>query len=436
MESMEERFGALVDRGDSVELEKAVQTTVERHNAWRNEECINMHAGKNVMSHKAIQLLASPGWVDNGVSGNIGSRNATGMRFIDELESLTVALLRKLFGARYVEYRAMSGSVANGIALSALTSPGDTIMVVPRRHYGHYTYAEDGYPRHLGLRVKEIPFTDDGFELDIEAFKARAIELRPSLIVVGTSIYLFPTPLTEMRRIADSMGARIIYDGAHVLGLIAGGQFQDPLSEGAHILVGSTQKTFPGPIGGVLACNDDDIAAQVSRTTSALFSNYCNNRVASLAISAAETMRFGREYAARVLSNARAVAEALDSEGLLVLGKAYGYTASHQVILDTKSIGGAKRAVELLERVNIICTRFALSSDYPHSLKNPNGIRLGVSAVSRLGMGSNEMKKIASYIKLAFTYPERAEEVKRDVRDLAARFRTVHYSFDIEKTVS
>jgi glycine hydroxymethyltransferase len=436
MESLEERLSALIDRNDFAEIEREILSVVDQHNEWRTRECLNMHAGKNVMSHKARQLLSSPGLVDNGASGNIGGRHVAGVKFIDEIESLAVALLRKLFRAQYIEYRAMSGSMANGIALSALTRPGDTIMVVPRRQYGHYTYSEGGYPRHLGLKVNEIPFTEDGFQLDIDAFRARAMELRPTLIVVGTSIYLFPTPLEEMRRIADSIGARIMYDGAHVLGLIAGGQFQNPLAEGAHIMVGSTQKTFPGPIGGILACNDEEIAARVSLVTSSLFSNYCNNRIAALALSAAEMLCFGREYAIKVVSNARALAEALDKEGLPVLAKAHGYTVSHQVILDAMSMGGAKRAAEILEKANIICTYFSLSSDYPHYLKNPNGIRLGLSAVSRLGMESDEMKQIAHSIRQALANPDRAKEVRGDVKNLAARFQKVHYSFDLEEAIS
>jgi glycine hydroxymethyltransferase len=431
MESVEERISDLIATGDSGEIERAILSAAEQHDAWRTRECINMHAGKNVMSNKARQLLSSPGLVDNGASGTVGARHAAGARFLDELESITIALMQKLFNAKYIEYRAMSGSVANGIALCALTRPGDAIMVVPRRHYGHYTYSADGYPRHLGLQVKEVPFKEDGFELDMEAFKIQAMELKPSLIIVGTSIYLFPTPLVEMRRIADAVGARIMYDGAHVLGLIAGSQFQDPLSEGAHIVVGSTQKTFPGPIGGILVCNDEEIAAQISRVTSALFSNYCNNRVAALAVSAAEMLRFGREYAASVVSNARSLAEALDKEGLLVLARGRGYTASHQVIFDTKPFGGAKSAAESLEKANIICTRFYLASDYPDYTKNPNGIRLGVSAISRLGMGKEEMKEIAYLIRLGLGNPGRAEDVCRDVRDLAARFLKVHYSFDL-----
>jgi glycine hydroxymethyltransferase len=341
-----------------------------------------------------------------------------------------VALLRKLFRAKHIECRAMSGSVANGIALCALTKPGDTMMVVPRKHYGHYTWAEGGYPRHLGLRVEEIPFTQDGVKIDTDTFRERAGRLRPALIVLGSFIHLFPTPLGEIRQIADSVGAKVMYDGAHVIGLIAGQVFQDPLSEGAHILVGSTQKTLPGPIGGVLVCNDDEIADRVFSTTSALFSNYGNSRIAALAIVASEMLRFGKEYAAAIVGNARALAEALDAESLPVLGKAQGYTASHQVILDGSRWGGAKQVVDLLEKANIVSTRFALSSDYPHSLQNVSGVRFGTSTVTRLGMRDKEMQRIARSIGKVLHNAESADKIGRDLSELAKQFSKVHYSFD------
>jgi glycine hydroxymethyltransferase len=213
----------------------------------------------------------------------------------------------------------MSGSAANGIALAALTAPGDTILVVGKRHYGHYTCSQEGYPKYLGLRVENIPFMEKGLEIDLDALKVKAEKLRPRLLVVGTSIVSFPVALEGVRKIADEVGAKILYDGAHVLGLIAGERFQDPLAEGADILTGSTQKTFPGPIGGVIACNCEAISEKVSLATSSMFSNYCNNRVAALAMSAAEMIRFGVVYAAQVVKNAVAMAEALRLEGLPVL---------------------------------------------------------------------------------------------------------------------
>ena len=430
MEPIEEKLTNLVNEGDFAQIERAIFNAVDKHEEWRTKGCIDLHAGKNVMSLKSRQLLSSPGLVDKSVSGAIGRRGATGTRFIDEVESLAVALLRKLFRAKHIECRAMSGSVANGIALCALTKPGGTIMVVPRKLYGHYTWAEGGYPRHLGLRVEEIPFASDGINIDIKAFQERAERVRPTLIVLGSFIHLFPTPLGKVREVADSVGAKVMYDGAHVMGLIAGEVFQDPLSEGAHILVGSSQKTLPGPIGGILACNEDDIADRVFNTTSALFSNYGNSRIAALAIVAAEMLRFGKEYAAAIVGNARALAKALDAEGLPVLGKAQNYTASHQIILDGSGWGGAKRVVDLLEKANIVCTRFALSSDYPHSLENINGVRFGTSTVSRLGMGSNQMQRIARFVREVLENPEQTDEIAQEVRNLAAQFRTVQYCLD------
>ena len=430
MNSLQELYNQLVNKGDSGEIEMAIIAAVEQHEKWRTQESINLHAGKNVMSEKARRLMASPGLVDHSVSGAIAKRNAAGARFIDEIETLTVALLCRLFHAQYVEYRAMSGNLANGIALCALTRPGDTIMVVPRRFYGHYSWLDGGYPRYIGLRVEEIPFKENGFHVDTEVFRKKANELRPTLIIVGTFIHLFPTPLAEIREVADSIGSKVMYDGAHVMGLIAGQCFQDPLSEGAHILTGSTQKTLPGPIGGILACNDPEIGRKIVEATDGLLSNYANNRVAAMAMSAAEMLRYGKEYAAAIVKNAQTLAEALDREGLTVIGKSMGYTASHQVIIDAGPFGAGRKAAEILERANLICTRFALSSDYPQFLANPNGVRFGVSAVTRLGMGSNEIGRIARLIKEALVTPEKIEGVRREVKDIAGCFSKVRYSFD------
>ena len=430
MNSMEEQCNALVDGQDFREIEKYILSAVKQHNEWRGQAFINLHAGKNVMSRKSRELLASPGLVDNAVSGAIGRRNAMGTRFIDGIEYLTVSLLRKLFRAQYIEYRPTSGNLANGIALCALTKPGDTIMVVPQKIYGHYSWHDKGYPRHIGLRVEEIPFLEDGLTVDMKAFEKRAMKLRPTLIIVGTFITLFPTPLAEIRQLADSLGAKVMYDGPHVMGLIAGHQFQDPLTEGAHILTGSTQKTLPGPIGGILACNDRDIAEKVFSVTDGLLSNYGNNRVAAMAMTSAEMLCYGRQYTATIVENAQVLAESLDSQGFHVIGKAHGYTASHQVIIDATSWGGGREAAALLEKVNIICTHFALSSDLPDSPENRNGVRLGVSAVTRLGMGKDEMIQISHLMRETLQNPENTIEIQQKIKDLAARFYSVQYSFD------
>jgi glycine hydroxymethyltransferase len=435
MESAEERINYLIQKRRITEIKRAILNAVGGHDGWRAKECIDLHAGKNIMSQQAREVLASPGLVNNSVSGAIGRRNASGTCFIDEIESLTVHILRELFRAKYVEYRGMSGSVVNGIALCALTRPGDVIMVVPKKNYGHYTFSEKGYPRHLKLRVEEIPFTNDSAEIDMGAFRKRVKEVKPSVIVVGTSIFLFPPPLKEIRDVADSVSAKVLYDGAHVLGLIAGRSFQAPLAEGAHILVGSTQKTFPGPIGGILACNDEEIAHEVFRVTDGLFSNYGNNRIAALAITAAEMLRFGRDYTKAIAENSRALSVALESAGFDVFGKSHGYTVSHQVTFDANFCGGANSAREILEKANIISTHFALTKDYPNSLENPNGLRLGVSTVTRIGMGAREMKKIAEFIYEALRGSQKVNRIKHEVQELAADFQTVHYSFDLKKSV-
>ena len=261
-------------------------------------------------------------------------------------------------------------------------------------------------------------------------------EVRPVLIIVGTFIYLFPTPLAEIRQVADSVGAKVMYDGAHVLGLIAGRHFQDPLSEGADILVGSTQKTLPGPTGGVIACNDKEIIEKVLSVTNALFASYGNSRIAALGMTAAEMLHFGREYASAIFRNARALAETLDAEGFHVLGKPLGYTASHQIIFDAAPWGGGKQVMEVLEGANIHCSYFALTSDYPHSIDKGNGVRFGVSVVTRLGMREKQMKEIGGLIRKALCDPKQKDRVKGEVGDLATQFKRVQYSFDSSEPAS
>lgn len=430
MESTEQRINYLIEKARPSEIKNAILKAVVGHDGWRAKECIDLHAGKNIMSQHAREVLASPGLVNNSVSGVIGRRNAAGTCFIDEIESIAVSILCVLLNAKYIEYRGMSGSVVNGIALCALTRPGDVIMVVPKKNYGHYTFSEKGYPRHLGLNVEEIPFTSNNTEIDMAAFRKRVKITKPSVIIVGTSIFLFPTPLEEIRKVADSVGAKVLYDGAHVLGLISGQSFQNPLLEGAHILLGSTQKTFPGPIGGLLACNDEEIAHKVFQVTDGMFSNYGNNRIAALAISAAEMLHFGRDYAKAIIENAQALSIALEGAGFDVFGKSHGYTASHQVIFDATFYDGAKNAREVLEKSNIISTYFALTKDYPNYIENPNGLRLGVSALTRLGMGTIEMKKIAEFIHQALKGTQKVERIRIEVKEFMADFQTVHYSFD------
>lgn len=389
-------------------------------------KCISLVAAHNLMSDRARELLSELG---NCIqSGYIGMRSHSGGKYIDEIETLALELGKKLFRASYVEYRPVSGSMANEIALISLTKPGDRIMTFAPKYGGHFSCRGSGFAGHRSLVIEDIPFNENEMNVDTELMAEAVQKAQPKLIVVGTSRLLFPYPMKRIKKIAEGVGARVMYDAAHILGLMAGRRFQDPIQDGCDVTTGSTQKTLPGPVGGLILTQDADIAKEIHRATNSLLDNYHNNRVAAIAMTLAEMLEFGEEYADQVIRNARALAAALDAEGFEVLAKDKGYTASHIVLMNVKSYGGNKIAHSALERANIMCSRVNLPSDYP-DLGNPSGLRLGTNLVTRLGMREGEMPEIAHLIRRALIDKEKPERVRRDAMELRERFKEIEYCF-------
>ena len=412
---------AAVCSGDPAEIVAFVQRLVKDHGR-ASESFVNLVASHNRLSPKALAMMSSS-VAEHIMSGRLGAREHAGGAFIDAIDSVVVQLSRALFGAGAVEYRAMSGALANGLALFALAKPGETIIALPARHGGHYSYREAGYAGARGLRVLDIPCREADGSIDLEALAAVAKRERPRAIVVGTAWMLEPLPVAELRAIADSCGAMLVYDGAHILGLVAGGQFQHPMREGAHILTGSTQKTLGGPIGGLVLANDSALGELISNATSGVISNYHNNRVAALAVTLAETARFGHPFAAQIVHNARTLAQALAECGVPVVGRRPLFTASHVVLIDPRNLRNADHAFRRLEAARILTTRVPLPQTYPER----RGLRLGTPAVTRTGMGPEEMRAIATLIKRVLIDQEAPERVAPDASALAEAFPDVRY---------
>jgi glycine hydroxymethyltransferase len=222
----------------------------------------------------------------------------------------------------------------------------------------------------------------------------------------------------------------MIYDGAHVLGLIAGRQFQDPLDEGCSILMGSTHKTFFGPQRGVILSNLDDAAW--NRIDKAAFpgatSNHHLHTLPPLLVATLEMLAFGKEYARQVVSNARALAASLHRSGFAVECADLGYTESHQVAVNVKAQGGGGKVSDALRENDIITNRNLLPDDPKTQLNNPSGIRLGVQELTRLGMKEPEMEAVARLFREAVI---EGRDVRAEVHRFRAPFREAHYSFDV-----
>src|SRR6185312_14069991 len=197
-------------------------------------------------------------------------------------------------------------------------------------------------------------------------FRAVAREARPKLVTLGLSMTLFPFPLREMREIVSEWGGDIFFDGAHQLRLIAGGQFQDPLREGAAVLTGSGGKTFSGPQSGVMVWNDPELTRPLGEAVfPALAATHQVNRVAALAAAAAELLEFGQEYMAQIVANAQALGGALHERGIPMLGARKGFTRTHQVIADVRGFGGGLDVAHRLARANVVTNKNLVPGDAP-----------------------------------------------------------------------
>jgi glycine hydroxymethyltransferase len=269
----------------------------------------------------------------------------------------------------------------------------------------------------------------NGYAIDVAASKDMLAKERPKLVVLGKSLIMLPEPAKEIAAVCRELGVLCVFDGAHVLGLIAGRQFQDPLAEGCDILLGSTHKTFFGPQRGVVLSNLED--EKWKRIDKLAFPGSLSNHhlftLPSLMVATAEMTEFGPAYAKQVCANAKAFARALAAAGFDVQLPDFGYTQSHQVAVDVKKQGGGRDCAEKLEANDIICNYNLLPHDDPKAVMKPSGLRLGVQEMTHWGMKEPEMEQIARYFKECLID---GKAVKAEINRFRAAFVDVHYSYD------
>src|SRR5438093_1041555 len=247
---------------------------VAKHDDWRLRRTINLIPSENVTSEQVRSILASDlgdrytlPWGKEW-HGYTVENSYRGTRYLDEIESLGESLARDVFRAKHATLKPMSGHIAGMLLLSSLCSRGDRILVLDSRHGGYDGYMPEYLPGMLGLEVEFLPFDESEWTVDARAAAERIVAVKPRLVLIGGSFIVFPYNLRALRKACDEAGALLAYDGSHVLGLIAGGQFQDPLREGADVLFGSTHKSFFGPQGGLVVTDRDDLfATMVDRFT-------------------------------------------------------------------------------------------------------------------------------------------------------------------------
>lgn len=412
---------------------------LEKHHKWFSES-IPLIASENIPSPAVREAYASD-FGNRYAEGWPGERVYAGCKFIDEVELITIDLAKKLFNAEFADVRPISGVCANLAVYSAFTNPNDTMMALPIPSGGHISHGQKKFSGTAGLvhglNIEYFAFDREEMNIDVDQSKQRIEKLiennnKPSFAMFGGSLFLFPHPMKELKDFLQSHDIFICYDSAHVSGLIAGKQFQDPLREGAQTMTLSTHKTLPGPQGGMVLSFDkyaEDIKKSVFPGNT---SNHHLHSVAGKAIAFAEMIEFGEEYSVQTVKNARALAEALSSKGIVVLGEKNGFTASHQIAVSVSKYGDGGKFEHELEEANLIANRQLLPGDIKagRDYKRPGGIRLGSSEVTRLGMKESEMQEIANFIHRIIVNKETPENVKKDIIEFRSQFTKVHYAFE------
>jgi glycine hydroxymethyltransferase len=414
------------------EMQDAVLAAVARNEEWRGKRCLNLLAPEALTSPTVRGLLSAEVGT-RAAEGHIGPVNRwfAGTQYIDEIEALCIELLKKAFRSRYADHRLVASMIGNMAVYTALTEPGDIIMSLPQPFGGHSSNRVDGPAGVRGLKIVDIPFDPVELEVDLDLFRKVAPLVRPKLVALGASMTLFPFPLQAISDIVAEWGGRVFFDGAHQLGLIAGGQFQDPLREGAAVMTGSAGKTFSGPQSGIIVWDDQNLTIPI---TDAIFpvlaATHQVNRVAALAVSAAEMITFGQEYMAQIVRNAQALGAALARRSIPVLGEHKGYTTTHQVIADVRQFGGGLEVAQKLAQANIITNKNLIPGDKAEDWDHPSGLRIGTTEVTRLGMREKDMETIADFMTRVLVEQIVPENVVDDVIAFREPYQTVYYCFD------
>jgi len=414
------------------EMYQAVLDAVKLNEQWRGQQCINLLAPEAPTSPTVRALLASEVGI-RAAEGHIGALNRwfVGTHYIDEIEALCIELLKQLFKVRYADHRLMGSMLGNLTVYSALTEPGEVIMSIPQPVGGHSSNRLDGPAGVRGLKIVDIPFDPVDLEVDLDMFRKMAPLVQPRVVSLGASMTLFPFPVREMSEVVAEWGGQIFFDGAHQLGLIAAGLFQDPLREGAAVLTGSAGKTFSGPQSGVIVWDDPKLTEAITHAIfPVLVATHQVNRVAALAASAAEMLAFGQAYMTQIVRNAKALAAALHKRGIPVLGANKGFTETQQVIADVKKFGGGLEVAQRLARANLIANKNLIPSDTPANWDRPSGLRMGTIEITRLGMREAEMEQIADFIARLLVDKAAPEDVLEDVIDFRQPYQTLYYCFE------
>ncbi|WP_416899251.1 MAG: serine hydroxymethyltransferase [Minwuia sp.] len=417
----------------SPDLLDKVWQLAQRSRQIHERDCFNLNPATNVMNPRAEALLSS-GLGSRPSLGYPGDKYETGLEAIEEIEVIAAELASEVFQARFAEIRVPSGALANLYAFMALSRPGDTIIAPPATIGGHVTHHQAGCAGLFGLRTLPAPAAADGYTVDTDALRELARTERPALITIGGSLNLFEHPVRAIREIADEVGAKVLFDAAHQCGIIAGRAWADPLAEGAHLMTMSTYKSLGGPAGGLIVTNEAGIAERLDRIAyPGLTANFDAAKSAALAVTLLDWREFGPAYAEAMIAMARALAEALNAEGVPVFGRARGFTRSHQFGIEAARYGGGQAASRKLRAAGFLACGIGLP--LPPVGGDTNGLRIGTPELVRFGMTVADAPRLAGLIAAALASDDPAT-LAPEVAAWRRQFTALHFVSDTRSSNS
>lgn len=397
---------------------------LEKHRQYRRRT-LNLIASENVMSPAVERYYALDlGHRYGNYEGlDAHDRKYLGNRYLAELENRALQDVCALFHAVAADLRPLSGHVAGAGVILGICKPGDLVLELDAAAGGHRLAEKLCKARLVNLRVESVPFDGQDYQVDIERTIQKIHNREPRLVIAGSSNYLFPTPLGEIAEACRQVGTILLMDAAHILGLIAGGVFPQPLVEGADLMISSTHKTFAGPQGGILLGRTLPPMEQVVPAIyPGLVTNHHLMRIPAMIAAVAEWRTFGADYARAIVENAIGLADALEGLGIPVVRTSAGTTKSHTILIKTQTLN--QKARDIARRMED-CGVIAGSTLLPIE-QGGEGIRLGVQEITRLGLKSGDLASLAQLIRDSIL-DSSIEDVRQRVEQFSASLVKCHY---------
>ncbi|MBT3230865.1 serine hydroxymethyltransferase [Candidatus Uhrbacteria bacterium] len=386
----------------------------------RQRESLEMIPSENFVSEAVLEALGSVA-TNKYAEGYPGKRYYGGCVHIDTLESLAIDRAKEIFGAEHVNVQPHSGAPANIAAYEAILEHGDTVLGMDLSHGGHLTH---GHPVTQSSKIYNFVRYKTNAEglIDLDNLREMALEHKPKLILVGYSAYSREIEYAKIQEIADEVGAYTMADIAHIAGLIAGGEMNNPVPI-FDIVTTTTHKTLRGPRGGMIMCKKKHAKAVNKAVFPGLQGGPHENAIVAKAVAFKEVLDPSfKEYAAQIRKNAKTLEIELSSRDYKLM---FGGTDNHLLLIDVsnKNLSGAQ-AEHALDEAGITVNKNMIPDD-PRSPMDPSGIRLGTPAITTRGMKEGEMKQIAQWIDEAIINwqdPQKLASIRASVKELTDKF--------------